>query len=414
MPELMALTCPVCGAPLSPGDAHCAFCGSAIFIKADTPQLNLKNLNQSVIQEHIADFRTRIRKDHYDVEAHYGLGMAYYSLGLPDEAIDELTNAAKLMPENADIQTQLAVVLHQSVLTGKASAEGPMKERLAKALTLDPTSFEANLLRADILQRRGDYDGALHILQPVIGRDPVRGHAKRIEIIEAIGEQRRDVGDVPGLQWAIAEIAPTDDSRARSLAVRFLRQHQDVLPNSLTIRVDPTTLGPIEAPAIDTHVAVGRSPAPWGKTILIALAALVVRFVVLAIASSLLSDAQDQITGWRTAAFLLVFLAWIASPFIAAVLYRRSHRPDLAGARAPVVNRDKVTISRADLLAGRASLTVLTASIDRLVTIAPARLASTPTLPRSTLSAPLPVPEITPVNQASSIKANVHWFDGNR
>ncbi|MGB3330039.1 MAG: tetratricopeptide repeat protein [Thermomicrobiales bacterium] len=414
MPEIMALVCPVCGAPLSPGATHCAFCGSAIYIKADAPQLNLENLNQAVIQEHIADFRARIRKDRYDVEAHYGLGMAYYSLGLTDEAIEELTHAAKLMPENADIQTQLAVVLHHAVLAGKKTAEQPMEERLAKALTLDPTNFEANLLRADVLQRRGEFDRALAVLQPVIPKDPVRGNAKRIEIIEAIGAQRSGIGDLPGLQWAIAQIAPFDEARARGLAIQFLRNHQELIPPTQTIRLDTTTPIAVKDPVIDSRLASKRSPAGWGKTILVAIGVLAAGFVIFLIAAGILAVGQDRIAGWRSAVLALVLIAWIGSPIVAILIYRRGKPPLIAPSHSPRVQRNKITISREDLLAGRASLDVLTASIERLVAHAPARPAATSGSPRT--SPPASHPALPEKKQGTSAgpKAKGHWFDSNR
>jgi len=392
MPELMALTCPVCGAPLSPGEAHCAFCGSAIYIKADAPELNLRNLNQSVIQEHIADFRARIRKDRYDVEAHYGLGMAYYSLGLPDEAIEELTHAAKLMPENADIQTQLAVVLHQQLLAGKAAAEGPMKERLAKALTLDPGNFEANLLRADILQRRGDYVGALGILRPVVAADPRRANIRRAEILAVLGRQALANDDPEGFGRVIAELREIgDDATVRELLLLSLRQHQDGIGPSVIV-------APGGAGATMTE-DLGDKAASIAKTILVAVGVLIVGFLVLMIvAVALPEDDQGSLSGASLAIFGIAFILWIASPFVAGFLYRRRIRTSV-----PAWDPSRGTrITREDVLAGRPGLDDLIA-IERAATGAVLRQRPRP--PDVALATGTP---------ASTSARGEHWFDGNR
>ncbi|MGN6033490.1 MAG: tetratricopeptide repeat protein [Thermomicrobiales bacterium] len=399
MPELMALTCPVCGAPLSPGDTHCAFCGSAIFIKADAPELSLPNLNQSVIQEHIADFRARIRKDAYDVEAHYGLGMAYYSLGLPDEATEELTKAAKLMPENADIQTQLAVVLHQAVLAGNTAAERPMRERLAKALTLDPTNFEANLLRADVMQRRGDYAGALRVLRPVVASDPGRGNAKRAEILSLLGRQALHDGDTDGFAQVIAELRESgEDARARDLVMLSLQQHREELGPAVIV-------APGGAGATMTE-DLGEKVVSIGKTILVGIGAFIAGFFLLIAVTALLpKDAEDTMTGGSLAVFALAFLAWLASPFVAGVLYRRRSRKHAVAWDT----RQGTRLTRDDVLAGRASIDDLIAT-ERMVTSA---ALSRP--PVASPPSPSPQqPDVAPAVSAGAPGRGGHWFDGNR
>ncbi|HWK80208.1 MAG TPA: tetratricopeptide repeat protein [Thermomicrobiales bacterium] len=407
MPELMALTCPVCGAPLSPGDAHCAFCGSAIFIKADAPELSLPTLNQSVIQEHIADFRARIRKDAYDVEAHYGLGMAYYSLGLPEEATEELTRAAKLMPENADIQTQLAVVLHQAVLAGNTAAEGPMRERLAKALTLDPANFEANLLRADVMQRRGDYVGALRVLRPVVARDPERGNAKRAEILSLLGRQALHDGDTDGFAQVIAELRESgEEARARDLVMLSLQQHRDELGPAVIV-------APGGGSATMTE-DLGDRVVSIGKTILVGIGAFIAGFVLLVVVTALLpTDAEGSMTGGSLAAFGIAFLAWLASPFVAGVLYRRRVRKHTVAWDT----RQGTRLTRDDVLTGRASIDDLIAT-ERMVTAAATSGLGSPT---AAATANVPARQGahagaagTPLPASSPGARQTRWFDGNR
>lgn len=158
MPEIMALSCPVCAAPLQSDDAErCSYCGSIVFIKPDLPRLNKINLNTSVIHEHIALFRQRVRASNFDEEAHYGLGVAYYNLGLNDAAIDELTKAANLMPENPDIRFQLATVFYES---DDPSHKALAKSQLRDILTLTPGHGDSIKMMAYTLLNEGDIEGA--------------------------------------------------------------------------------------------------------------------------------------------------------------------------------------------------------------------------------------------------------------
>ncbi|MCC6314795.1 MAG: tetratricopeptide repeat protein, partial [Thermomicrobiales bacterium] len=108
--EIIALVCPVCGAPLQKDSSECVYCGSLVAIRADSVRSHPAKLKHSVIQASIESYRATIDRDPSDETAHYGLGLAYFNLGLVNEAADELTQAARLTPENPSIQTQLAIV----------------------------------------------------------------------------------------------------------------------------------------------------------------------------------------------------------------------------------------------------------------------------------------------------------------
>lgn len=221
MPSVIALRCPVCGAPLKPGDERCNFCGAYIVIKTDLPKLDRRTLNQSVIQEHIADFRKRVRSDPYDEEAHYGLGLAYFSLGLTDEAVDELSQAARLMPENPHIQAQLAIALRDSVKSGNASAEHQMNTRIQNALLLDPHHAEATLLKAEVLLDRKNYAEAIELYQAMPPDQQERARPKYVSTFENLCEQRLATASWEEARWCWETLGPIDSSAAKRLAVRF-------------------------------------------------------------------------------------------------------------------------------------------------------------------------------------------------
>ena len=232
MPQLTALSCPVCAAPLSPNSEKCSFCGSYIVIKTDMPRLDRATLNQSLIQDHIVAFRQRVRSDPYDEEAHYGLGIAYFSLGLIDEAIDELAHAAKLMPENPNIQAQLAVALHESFKAGNSSAEQRMHARIQSALLLDPAHAEAALLQTDVLLEKQHYEDAIELFHEMPPPVQERMRSKVVSSLEDLCERRLSVERWGEARWCWAALAPIDGNAAKRLAVRFLNMHKSLVPRT--------------------------------------------------------------------------------------------------------------------------------------------------------------------------------------
>lgn len=354
MPQLIALTCPVCAAPLQPNSDRCGYCGSLIYIKTDVPRLSLKQLNQSVIEESITSFRKRVRADQYDQDAHYGLGVAYFNLGLIEEAIDELTQAARLMPENADIQVQLAVVLHSSFRAGNAAAEGQMNARLRRALLLKPDHFEANMLKAEELIADRNYTEADTTLQPMMLVDPVRAKPKLVTVLESLGTQRLAQQNWEGAKRCWTKLEPIDSEAAKDLAVRFLNQNSSYLPKTVRLGEAVKTLS--------TQSAPGRVT----RTILISLGGLVGGFIVWLIIVIILGIGSDKISGWAYLPFLLGFLGFLASPFIAGIWYwKRSSTQVIAPALGTPLSQRK--ISRTNLLSGAADTETVYQVADELV-----------------------------------------------
>lgn len=103
------LSCPVCWGPLCPDNNRCDCCGSVALIERNYQRLDRHSLNMAVTDAWIAEHRTAIQRDSRDATAHYGLGIAYFNLGLLDEAADCLDGAARLTPENPHVQRPSAV-----------------------------------------------------------------------------------------------------------------------------------------------------------------------------------------------------------------------------------------------------------------------------------------------------------------
>ena len=92
----------------------------------DMPRIDPASLKLAVIDQHIAEYRSAVRRDHNDEMAHFGLGIAYYNLRLHEEAIAEIEEAVRLMPENPHIQFQLAV-MHSEQMTPRPFGQEPTK-----------------------------------------------------------------------------------------------------------------------------------------------------------------------------------------------------------------------------------------------------------------------------------------------
>ena len=149
---LVAVICPVCGGPIK-DESRCGFCGSVVVITMDMPRIDPGSLKRAVIDQHIAEYRAAVRRDQNDETAHYGLGIAYYNLRLHEEAIAEIEEAVRLMPENPHIQFQLAVMYSEFMPPrqfGQQSNHHGMAalKRVDRSLTIRPQMVEALLLKA--------------------------------------------------------------------------------------------------------------------------------------------------------------------------------------------------------------------------------------------------------------------------
>ena len=347
MAQVVALTCPVCSGPLNPEEERCNFCGSYVVIKTSMPRLSRAALNQSLIQEHIDDFRNRTRSYPYDVEAHYGLGLAYYSLGLINDSISELTEAARLTPENPNIQAQLAVVLRESWRAGNADAERQMKERLHTALLLDPEHSEANTLKMQLLLDSGNLEQAVRHYNSLPGEVQDRTKASLIAALERQGQHNLRTANWDGARWCWQSIEPLDSAAAQRLQLQFLRLHESLVPSSFTSQ----TRGPVQVTSTSSRRILGMSLA--------AIAGLCVGFLQFGVIASLVPTGENgKSSGFGSAAILLSFLLLLAAPVIAAVWYRRrgrssTHHTDTSAAIGRGSNTTtKTKVSRKEILAG--------------------------------------------------------------
>lgn len=210
MISIVSLECPVCGAPFAPGVDRCVYCGSILVLQTDHPRIDPRALNRAVVSERIAEFRDTLKREPGNVTAHYGLGVAYYNLGLTEAAIRELDHACRITPENPHIHTQLAVAYREELRSGEPAAREEMEDHIQYALRLDPDNVEAMLLQAELDLEREHHAKAIGHLERAYALEPERAREKlRDALMQSIRWRERN-GHATGEQWARIEAVDPD------------------------------------------------------------------------------------------------------------------------------------------------------------------------------------------------------------
>jgi hypothetical protein len=289
MVALSTLNCPVCGAPMQDAPARCAYCGSLIVIRMDHPRLDPALLDRALVARQIETLRGRLRHDATDAEARYGLGVAYFSLGLLDEAAGELEQAAKLTPEHPEIHVQLAVVLAELDIIGRKGAREQVRRRLATARSLQPNHPEALLLEARLEAQDGDWREALSTLRPALGQDPeIDRRATDLLLGRATMLAARDRWLDAASLWR--EAASIDGETTRAMLIELLREQQDTLlgppkwswvarPSLTAGREWPKAAAQIALPGIAALV-ISLIFAQWEATYALSLLFCAITFVL--------------------------------------------------------------------------------------------------------------------------------------
>ncbi|CAN5827461.1 hypothetical protein BH24CHL4_BH24CHL4_09850 [soil metagenome] len=169
---VVVLSCPVCGASAKPDDERCRCCGSYMFILTDLPKIDLRILNSALINRQIAEFRQAAGTNPTDATPHYGLGIAYFNLGLLEDSARELKIAAEIIPENPHIQLQLATVFAKLAAAGQPNFVEYAWDRVSRTLLLRPEMAEALILRAKLHRLRGSYSSAVADWRKIAETEP--------------------------------------------------------------------------------------------------------------------------------------------------------------------------------------------------------------------------------------------------
>lgn len=336
MPSVIALSCPVCGAPLDLHVDRCSYCRSIIVLKTERTRIDPNSLNRAVIDENILEFRKAVRKDPYDEAAHYGLGLAYFNLGLLTEAADQLSHAAQLMPENPDIHIQLALVFKEIFDKGETTAKDQMVERLKKTLLLDPKHTEGIMLKADLFERAGKYSSAIDCLLQLDPAKDGRISVKARNLYSLIYQQLLKTNTELDLRKFWDSMDPNYEDEAKRQKIEFLQFNKSNIPKAIS--------------SVDSEPVNIRSVA---KILGIMALCLFGMFLTFMIGGMIIT-----LTGLPNGFFVLVLLITLASPFI---LFRYFHNRGLRSR-----TRSTHRIDQQMLLSGNASMETLDSVLDHI------------------------------------------------
>ena len=357
MVDVLTLTCPVCSAPLKPGEERCDYCGSYVFIRPNLPRLDLHNLNHGLIQERIDQFRGRMRKDQYDVEARYGLGLAYFNLGLTDDAVTQLKDAARLTPENPDIQTQLAVVLLKAYEDGEKAVKPELERRIALAQVLVPDNLDALFVQARFARLEGRLQDEIDLLEKLYPQHPEAVGPELVDALKALGDRQQDQRQWDGLQSTWIRLGQINPEAVAPLILRFLQRWERLVPMSVTVKRDvsrsvrlpvapePEPRRPQDSGTSFEHETRVIPAASAGRRLvnafLSAIGWLIIAFILFALVTSIMPS-----SGVATVMALL----FVAAPFVGAIRsWRRWSHPRAVAVKRPTAPKTRSTTNRSQM-----------------------------------------------------------------
>ena len=125
-----------------------------------------KDVKAQKYKEAIVEFRNAVKVDPKFGEARYQLGEAYVQTGALPDAYREYVRAADLLPANVDAQVKAGSML---LLAGKFE---DAKARADKALAINASSVDGEILRANALAGLKDIDAAVKEIESAIALDP--------------------------------------------------------------------------------------------------------------------------------------------------------------------------------------------------------------------------------------------------
>jgi hypothetical protein len=98
MADVRTLFCPNCGAPIHHGDLECEYCGAGLYA-GRAAEVTVPALAEA--QKIIPEMQVRIKRNPYDGDAYYQLGLACFTLKLYTQAEDAFEQAERFSPGDA-------------------------------------------------------------------------------------------------------------------------------------------------------------------------------------------------------------------------------------------------------------------------------------------------------------------------
>ncbi len=177
--------CPNCGAPIRHGSLQCSYCGGGVYAE-QAAEVTVPALADA--QRLISEMQARIRKNPYDGDAYYQLGLACYTLKLYDQAQAAFEQAKRFSPGNALVHYFAGLALlrcaEPEILSIQEFRIHQMRKEFETALAINPGFSEAQLYRgltdALLARNREDYSDALKPLKVITEATPDLGLAWRL------------------------------------------------------------------------------------------------------------------------------------------------------------------------------------------------------------------------------------------
>jgi tetratricopeptide (TPR) repeat protein len=135
------------------------------------------------------DLRQVVSSDPQNAALHFALGAMLRQQERWDDAIDEITLSAQLMPDFPENHSTLAYIFYRLDDPSDAIAEA------RTALSMDPANAEAYRYLGLALYAGGHYDAALHAFDESLAREPA-GSLANADVYFDIGITHRDRGDL--------------------------------------------------------------------------------------------------------------------------------------------------------------------------------------------------------------------------
>ncbi len=173
MADVRTLSCPNCGASIHHGDLECEYCGAALYA-GRAAEVTVPALAEA--QKIIPEMQARIKRNPYDGDAYYQLGLACFTLKLYVQAEDAFEQAQRFSPGDALVHyfSGLAMLrrAEPEILSLQEFRIDLIKKRFETALSIDPNLTEAGIYctfaEALLARNREDYAGALPPLNRVV------------------------------------------------------------------------------------------------------------------------------------------------------------------------------------------------------------------------------------------------------
>jgi hypothetical protein len=229
-------TCPICEAIISNDIQRCPKCRCITQLGFDIPQFTRTSVDEQIVQSTIERSRELLRDTPHNGVAHYVLGLCYLNFNLQEQSLDELNQAADLLPERDTLRFELALLY---ALSGNYTAA---QEHIRLALQLAPESlpyrYFQQYLRSMLESEHGETQAAIGYL--------IAAYQLMPDAIPAHGQLRKFVeAHEAKLTQTIARSLPGLDS-ADAERLKLLNSNPDSVPRSkLRAPATPRDLGKI-------------------------------------------------------------------------------------------------------------------------------------------------------------------------